>query len=259
MTGWTILIKSCLFKYYNKLRHSLPFFKTSRNFVCDLNIFFFCDVWTSYSKWRPLPVHLSWIWIAHQAFWNINSIEVYKKSTLLGIKLVIKTWHSTVHAPKLCSPGVLTSLTWITHTIEWKMLEQLMNICFDLIFQLDITQWQTIENKLYVALYLVSFKEEILIAVTEVCLNVPRVLTVSWTCHKLTSRVSQYKSWKEKRVEQRRTFSKVMLFPCRVLTKFAIILTSVFINLRVFKASQFSTLIYLLKGSQEKGNPSAIL
>ena len=34
-----------------------------------------------------------------------------------------------------------------------------MNICFDLIFQLDITEWQTIENKLYIAVYLVSFKE----------------------------------------------------------------------------------------------------
>lgn len=84
---------------------------------------------------------------------------VNKTSTLLAIKLVIKTWHSKVHAPKLCSPGVLTSLTWIAHTIESKMLEQLMNTCFDLIFQLDITEWQTIENKLYVAVYLVSFKE----------------------------------------------------------------------------------------------------
>lgn len=84
---------------------------------------------------------------------------VNKTSTLLSIKLVIKTWHSKVHAPKLCSPGVLTSLTWIANTIESKMLEQLMNTCFDLIFQLDITEWQTIENKLYVAVYLVSFKE----------------------------------------------------------------------------------------------------
>lgn len=71
---------------------------------------------------------------------------VNRTSTLLVIKLVITTWHSKVHAPKLCSPGILTSLTWITHIIESKMLEQLMNICFDLIFQLDITEWQTIET-----------------------------------------------------------------------------------------------------------------
>lgn len=147
------------FQILQQVKTFITFLQNLSEFRLWLKHFFFCDVWTSYSMWRPLPVHLSWIWIAHQVFWNINSIEVYKKSTVLGIKLVIKTWHSTVHALKLCSPGVLTSLTWITHTIEWKMLEQLMNICFDLIFQLDITQWQTIENKLYVAVYLVSFKE----------------------------------------------------------------------------------------------------
>lgn len=147
------------FQILQQVTTFITFLQNLSEFLFWLKHLFFCNVWTSYSMWRSLSVHLSWIRIDHQAFWNINSIEVYKKSTLLGIKLLIKTWHSTVYAPKLCSPGVLTSPTWITHTIEWKMLEQLMNICFDLIFQLDITEWQTIENKLYVAVYLVSFKE----------------------------------------------------------------------------------------------------